>query len=381
MTNYGIGVERVRTSRPADPALVVSVILLAGFGLAGLYTASAGFADRFFADSTYFIKRQLAFGVVGLLAAVVAASVDLEFLRRLVKPLVLVTFLLCLSTFIPGLGVVRNGSVRWIGLGGYTFQPSELAKLVLAIYLSHLFSKKEDRLDDASASVLPPAIVSGLFCLVVYLQRDFSTAAFLAFETMAIFFLAGVRFRHFAAIALVALPVTALLIFTEEYRVRRLMSFLRPEMDPLGAGYQVRASIETIASGGFWGKGLGEGTRKLASVPEIHSDFVFSAIAEEAGFVGVALLFALFVLFAARSFRTARLADDSFRRLLAAALAVMISGQVLLNLAVVSGVMPATGIPLPFFSAGGSSYVISLIASGLLINISRKSSAPGGDHV
>jgi len=376
MSAYRFDVERIKSSRSADAALVSSILLLTGFGLVTLYSASFAFAERFFGDGSYFLAKQALFAGFGLAVFVVASRVDLEWLRRFVKPLVYFSFMLCVLAFVPGIGVTKNGASRWISLGPMTYQPSELVKLVVPLYLAHLFDKKRERLDDASSSVIPPAIVIAGFCLVIYLQNNFSTAAFIGENALAVFYLAGIRGRHFFAVAASALPLAVLMIFSKEYRVRRILSFIRPEEDPHGAGYQVRASIDAIASGGFWGKGLGQGTRKISSVPEIHSDFIFSAFAEEAGFIGVLLFFALLALFTVRGYRGAVRARSEFKRLFALALVTMIASQALLNIAVVIGAVPATGVPLPFFSAGGSSLATTLLAAGLIVNVSRPDRVP-----
>ncbi|GAB1483833.1 putative lipid II flippase FtsW [Treponema sp.] len=363
--------ERSASGRSSDAALIASLLLLVGLGFVALYSASSGFAERFFGDGNYFIKKQAAFGLIGILLFFIASYMDLELLRRFIQPLVLGTMFLCVLTFIPGIGMTKNGAARWIRLGPSSYQPSELVKMVLPLYLAHIFAKKEERLDDVSSGVIPPALVSLVFCALVYSQNNFSTAAFIGVNALILFFLAGVRLRHFILVALVSLPLGFLLIFTKEHRVRRLLTFFKPEWDPLGAGYQVRASIETIASGSFWGKGLGQGTRKLASVPEIHSDFVFSAVSEEAGYLGVCLVFGLFAFFAIRGYLSALKATDTFKRLLGLALVTAIVSQALINVSVVIGAVPATGIPLPFFSAGGSSLATTLFAAGLIVNISR----------
>jgi cell division protein FtsW len=274
--------------------------------------------------------------------------------------------------------MMKNGASRWISVGPFSYQPSELVKFTLPVYLAHLFAKKNDRFDDPASSVLPPAIVSTLFCGLIYLQNNFSTAVFLGVNAILLFFMAGVRLRHFLLTSLIALPISVLLVFTKEHRVARIMSYFYPEADPMGAGYQVRSSVETFLSGGLWGKGLGRGTRKIASVPEIHSDFVFSAYGEEFGFIGVLACFALFAFFAVRAYRAALRTDDVFRRLLGFGMTTMIAGQALLNLAVVIGAVPATGVPLPFFSAGGSSLAATLAMAGILVNISRPEGR--GDH-
>jgi cell division protein FtsW len=256
-------------------------------------------------------------------------------------------------------------------------------KLVLPLYLAHIFDKKQDAIDSFKSGSLPPELITALFFILIYLQNNFSTAVFIAVNALVIFFLAGVKLRYFFAAIVMLLPLSSLLILTKEHRLRRLISFIRPEWEPQGAGYQVRSSILTIISGGFWGKGIGQGTRKIASVPEIHSDFIFSSFAEEAGFLGIVLFFVLFVVFAFRGYRGALLAGSLFKRLLACGLVTVIVSQTLLNIAVVSGSLPATGIPLPFFSAGGSSLATSLVMTGLIVNVSRTSAAgmPGGEDL
>jgi cell division protein FtsW len=274
---------------------------------------------------------------------------------------------------IPGIGVERYGASRWIEIGSFSYQPSEMVKFVLPLYLAHLLDKKKDNLDNFFSSVLPPVLITGIFFALIYMQNNFSTAVFIVFNAMILFYIAGMRYRYFFAAVAVIIPVATLLVFTKEHRVRRLVSFIRPEWDPLGAGFQVNASRDAIISGGLLGKGIGEGTRKVASIPEIHSDFIFSSFAEETGFLGILLFFALFAAFAFLCYRTAWKCENVFGKLLAASLTTMIVSQALLNVAVVSGALPATGIPLPFFSAGGSSLATTLICAGMIANVARNS--------
>jgi cell division protein FtsW len=368
---YHFDVERAQSQKTAH-LFYFCVILLLGTGLVTLYSASYSFAARFFRDGNYFILRQLIFGAAGLVLFFVFSRVNLESLRKYIMLLVVISVLLCTLTLIPGIGVERYGASRWIEIGPLSYQPSEMVKFVLPLYLAHLLDKKANNIDSFYSGVLPPVLVTGLFFVLIYVQNNFSTAVFLVFNAMIIFFIAGIRYRYFLAAAAMVMPISALLVFTKEHRVRRLVSFLRPEWDPLGAGFQVNASRDAIVSGGFWGKGIGEGTRKIANVPEIHSDFIFSAYAEETGFIGILLLFILFTAFAVLGYRAALKSGTVFGRLLAAGLTTMIASQALLNAAVVSGALPATGIPLPFFSAGGSSLATTLICAGLISNVARK---------
>jgi len=354
------------------------VILLLGTGLVTLYSASYSFALRFFRDGNYFISRQLVFAAAGVILFLIFSRVNLEEMRKFIFPLVCVSAVLCVMTLIPGIGVERYGASRWIEAGSISYQPSEMVKFVLPLYLAHLLDKKAGNIDNFYSSVLPPVLVTGLFFSLIYVQNNFSTAVFIVFNAMIIFYLAGMRYRYFIAALAMILPISALLVFTKEHRVRRLVSFLRPQWDPLGAGFQVNASREAIVSGGFWGKGVGEGTRKIAGIPEIHSDFIFSAYVEETGFIGLVLFFVLFTAFAILGYRAAWKSKTVFGRLLAAALTTMIVSQALVNTAVVSGALPATGIPLPFFSAGGSSLATTLICAGLIANVARNGGVKTG---
>ena len=370
---YQFDAEKMNSRRIVH-LIYLCVILLLGTGLISLYSASYAFSLRFFYDGHYFVNRQIIFAAVGVVLFIFISKINLEKLRGFIIVLVGLSAFLCLMTFIPGIGVERYGASRWIEIASFSYQPSEMVKFTLPLYLAHLLDKKANNLNNFYTGVLPPVIVTGLFFAFIYLQNNFSTAVIILFNAMIIFYLAGTRYRYFLAASAMIIPVSVLLIFTKEYRVRRLVSFIRPEWDPLGAGFQVNASRDAIISGGLFGKGIGEGTRKIASIPEIHSDFIFSAYAEETGFIGIILFFALFAVFAVLGYRTAWKSESVFGQLLAAGLTTMIVSQALLNTAVVCGALPATGIPLPFFSAGGSSIVTTLISAGLIANIARKSS-------
>ena len=358
-------------NRGTDHILVASVLLLTGIGLVTLYSASYAFAEKFFGDGLYFITRQLLLSGAGLILFFLASVIDLELLRKIVKPLVIFSIILCILTFVPGIGVRKNGAARWIGIASYTYQPSELVKLVLPVYLAHFFDKKKENIDFLFRGVIPPALITGIFFVLIFLQNNFSTAVFMVLNALFIFFIAGIKFRYFFSAVFMFIPTAALLVLKKEHRVRRFLSYLQPEFEPQGAGYQVSSSLLSISSGKFWGKGLGNGTRKISSVPEIHSDFIFSSFAEEAGFLGVCLLGFLFTVFAVRGYISSMRNKKTFYRLLGCGLVTTIISQVLLNIAVVSGLLPATGVPLPFFSAGGSSLATTLVMAGLIVNISR----------
>jgi len=374
---YQFDVERAEDTRTVH-LFYFCVILLLGTGLVTLYSASFAFAARFFHDGNYFFIRQLIFAAIGVFAFFIFSRLNLETLRKFILPFVIIAALLCVLTMVPGIGIERYGASRWIEIGSLSYQPSEMVKFMLPLYLSHLLDKRALNHGKFTSGVLPPIIVTGFFFGLIYMQNNFSTAVFIVFNAMIIFFLAGMRFRYFFTAVILIIPISALLIFTKEHRVRRLVSFLRPEWDPMGAGFQVNASRDAIVSSGFFGKGIGEGTRKIASIPEIHSDFIFSSYVEETGFIGIILFFVLFTVFAVLGYRAALNSKTVFGRLLAAGLTTMIISQALLNTAVVSGALPATGIPLPFFSAGGSSLITTLICAGLISNVARKNGLNAG---
>jgi len=363
--------EKIKASKTAR-LFYFCVILLTGIGLVTLYSSSYAFAARFFKNGNYFIIRQLVFSAIGIVLFFVFSRINLGILRKYIVALLAVAASLCALTLVHGIGVERYGASRWIEVGPFSYQPSELVKFVLPLYLAHLLDKKAKNIDKFTSGVLPPVLVTALFFALIYIQNNFSTAVFLVFNALVVFYLAGMRCRYFFAAVAMIIPVSALLVFTKEHRVKRLVSFLRPEWDPLGAGYQVNASRDAIVSGGFWGKGIGEGTRKIADIPEIHTDFILGAYAEEAGLIGMFLFFVLFTVFAVLGYKAAMRSETIFGKLLAAGLTTMIVSQALLNAAVVSGALPATGIPLPFFSAGGSSLLTTFVCTGLIINIARK---------
>ncbi len=359
-------------TRRSDSGLIISIILLFALGLFTLYSSSESYAVRAFGDSMYFVKRQLISMVVGLVLMITAACIPLEFIRKCLPYIYLGTLLLCLLTFLPGIGDERNGASRWIKLPGLgTFQPSEAAKVTVVLFLANLFDKKGDRLDDPKVSVYPAALGVFVFVIVIFLQNDFSTSIFVLGLALLIFLLAGIKWRWFVAFALFAVPLGLMFIFVSEYRVNRLIAFLRPDYDIQGINYQLNASQRAISAGGLWGSGFGVGLEYVKKIPEVQSDFIFAGWTEAMGLFGVILYFGVLFYFEYRCIVTALTSDTRFKALLVSGLALSILAQSLLNCGVVSGALPSTGIPLPFFSSGGSSLLMTMIACGLIINVSQ----------
>jgi cell division protein FtsW len=371
MTGSSFTIERVG-KRTGDSILILLIIVIVGVGVAVLFSASYYYGGKKFDDPYHFFHRQLVFVGIGAVCAAVAAKLPQRLIRRYIPHLLLLTLVLLIATFIPGIGQRIMGANRWIIVGGLSFQPSELAKLTVILYLSAILAKKQERLDDVINSLIPPLLVLGLVAALIYFQNDFSTALFVLLLGLLLFFIAGVRLRYFLFLIFTFIPLAAILIFTREHRVRRLMTFLNPNSDPTGTGYQVIAANSALRRGDFWGAGFGMGTEKLGGLPEAHSDFIFAVYAEEAGFIGVVLAIGLFIAFAVRGYAIAMLHEENrFGFLLAFGITSCILHQALVNMAVVGGMLPATGLPLPFFSHGGSAMVVVLVMCGLLLNLSR----------
>ncbi len=369
---------RADAPRPAlrwDGWLALGLVLACGAGLAFLYSASAAFASRLGRAPEYFVTRQALFMAAGVAMAGLLALVKPETLRPAVKWIILAALAAQLLPYLPGLGAEKNGAHRWIRLFGYSIQPSEFLKPALVLYLAHIFAKKEEEGKDGSLvkGFLPPLLVSSAACLLVFAQNDLSTALLIAAAALSMFWISGVPMRFFGGLVTLAVPLAALSVMTSEFRLKRIITFLFPDYDSRGISYQMAASIRAVRSGGVMGKGMGMGTHKVSGIPEVQSDFIFAAIAEEGGLVMVTLSLALLCFIAFRSFRASLRTENAFARYACFGFASVFALQALVNLAVVAGVVPATGVTLPFISAGGSSLLSSLIQAGLLLGLGRES--------
>lgn len=358
-------------SGKVDTSLVVSIILLWGLGLVTLYTSASTYAQTMFNDSLYFVKRQLSFSAVGAVFFVFLSVCDLEFIRKHLLMIVTGTLFLCLLTFFPGIGRQLNGARRWISIAGMTFQPSETVKFTMVLFLSNFFAKKHDKFDDPMVSVIPPACILLLFVFVVFAQNDFSTAFFVLVIGFLMFFIAGVKLKWFFTFICFVFPFAFIFIFTEPYRVNRIIAYLNPGADPYGGNYQLMMAQRAITSGGFWGKGIGGAIRRDSIIPEVQADFIFAGWVEEMGLFGVILYFIILLYFVWKGYKVALNCEDRFRALVAFGASSCIFFQSLMNCGVVSGIFPSTGIPLPFFSSGGSSMLVSMCLCGLIVNVSR----------
>jgi len=369
----GIGVfrsERLGSNEPLR-GMVSIQFLLAGIGAVALFSASWYFARTVFGDPFRIWRRQLFWMFIGIVGALAASRIPKRWIRRSVPYLVWTALILNMLTYIPGVGHSSGGAQRWIEIFGLTFQPSELTRVALVLYLARMLEKNEDRLENFRDGLLPPLLIVSALILTVYFQNDFSTAAYLLFISFGMFFAAGVS-RAAVSVAAVSVVMSAAgMLLLKPYRLERLKSWFHPAADPSGAGYQLLKARIALEHGGLWGLGLGRGEVKMGGLPAAHSDFVIAVVGEEAGFIGVFFILALFTIFAIKGWRASNHAADTFSRWAIFGLISAVYWQALINFAVVSGLLPATGIPLPLFSAGGSAAFITLIIFGLIYKLSE----------
>lgn len=358
-----------RAGKP-DILIFAAVITLLTIGLVMVFSASSiiGIAD--YGDPYHYVQRQSILAVVGLVALFLLVRVDYHVFKVLALPGLIVSFALLILVLFVGQGT--GGATRWIRVGGFNLQPSELAKLAMINYAAVYISTKRDRIRRFFSGLLPLLIILGVKFGLIMLEPDFGTGAALVFATLVVVFAGGAHLGQLFILAGLSAPVVWQLIVREEYRFRRLMAFLDPWADPTGAGWNVIQSLLAIGSGGLFGLGLGRSRQKFSYLPEHHTDFIFAILCEELGFVGGVFVVLLFFVLAWRGLRTALQAPDLYGSLLAIGITAMIAFQAMINIGVVTGSLPVTGIPLPFISHGGSSLLTSLAGIGVLLNISRQ---------
>jgi cell division protein FtsW len=353
-----------------DPLLLLAVLGLTAGGLVMVYSASAVKAGAELHDQFYFLKRQLVAAGLGLglmLLALRAGARGAERLAYAVLGLAVVALLLVL---VPGVGRVAGGARRWLNLGVVSFQPAELAKLALVLYLARSLSRKQGKMRLFSIGFLPHLLVAGLLMGLCLLQRDFGTGVVLGLVLFALLFAAGTPVGYLAGAALLAAPVAWRAIAGTPYRLERIRAFLDPFQHRQGIGWQMVESLLGIGNGGWLGQGLGQGKGKLFYLPAAHTDFIAAVVAEEVGLLGIGLLLLLYALLAWRGLRAAWRAPDAFSCYAALGITVLVTSQALINLSVVFVLLPTKGLTLPFVSYGGSSLMTLLGASGLLLAIS-----------
>ncbi|UHA74125.1 stage V sporulation protein E [Paenibacillus sp. 481] len=361
----------VKARTAPDLWLIVSIVSLLAIGIVMVYSAGSVLAFHDYGDSYYFVKRQLLFAVLGLAAMFFTMNVDYNVWRSYAKIGLIACFALLVVVLIPGIGDVRGGARSWLGIGSFGIQPSEFMKLAMIVFLAKLLSDGQARITSFATGLLPALSIMGLAFGMIMLQPDLGTGTVMVGASLLLIFTSGASMKHLMSLALVGLAGFVALVAAAPYRLARITAFLNPWEDPLGAGYQSIQSLYAIGPGGLVGLGLGASRQKYSYVPEPQTDFIFSILAEELGFIGGLTVLLLFLLLVWRGMRIALTAPDTFGSLLAVGIVGIVAIQVIINIGVVIGMMPVTGITLPLISYGGSSLTLMLTALGILLNISR----------
>ena len=356
-----------------DPRLLFPVLFLVGVGIVMVYSASSTLALKRFGSEYYFTGRQAQFALIGVLALVALRNLPYHLLGKFTYPLLISALLFLVVIQFTDFGFSAGGSTRWLRIGSFNCQPSEIARFALVVYLAYSMNKKKEMLKDFSIGFLPHLMVLGVFTALILLQPDFGSAAILVAIAWVMMFVGGVRILHLSSVLIFLAPAAYYLMVNADYRIRRLMSFLDPWQYPADAGYQIVHSLMAFGTGGIFGTGIGKGYQKLFYLPEPHTDFIFSVIGEEVGLVGVLIILSFYVVILWRGISIAANAPDLFGSLMATGLITAIGLQVCINMGVTLGLLPTKGLTLPFLSYGGTSLVLNMASVGILMNIASKS--------
>ncbi|MBI2885518.1 MAG: putative lipid II flippase FtsW [Candidatus Omnitrophica bacterium] len=357
------------TDRELRRVLAAIIAALLGVGCVAVYSTTAMMADATYGNTWQFLANHLVAIVLGLGCALACLAVPYATLRRMAKPMVLISVVALVAVLLFGREV--GGAQRWFRLGRLSVQPSEFAKLALIVYLADFLARRQEQLQEFRRGFLPPMLVAGLMAGLILLQPDLGTATALGAVAVIMLVVARATWSHLGLTLAAAMPVLVLLVAGEAYRRRRILAFLNPWQDPQGVGFQILQSFFAMGRGGVWGSGLGMSVQKLFYLPGAHTDFIFAIIGEEMGLVGTTVVLGLFALFVSCGVRMAHAAEDPFSRYLICGCVGLIGLQAVVHMAVVTGLMPTKGLPLPLVSYGGTSIVSSLIACSLIIHASR----------
>lgn len=365
--------KRKSNTHKPDYLLLLLTIGLVGFGL--IMIASAGAVKSFQltegASQYLFFKRQLFFAILGLIALGIFQKINYHTLKKITLPLLVISIILLILVFLPGIGYTVNNAARWIKIGSFTLQASEITKLALVLYLAAWFERKGKAVKDFSLGLIPFIIINVVIALLIIAEPDIGTLGVIIVTALAIYYVAGAKLSHLAVLFAAGISALIVLIKIAPYRLNRFKAFLNPELDPTGIGYQISQALIAIGSGGILGLGLGHSRQKYNYLPEPINDSIFAIIGEELGFIGTVAVILLFLFFAYRGFKIARNASDTFGKLIATGITVWLCFQAFVNIGGMISIIPLTGIPLPFISFGRAALVVSLAAVGILLNISK----------
>lgn len=373
---------RTQATTPIDYRLFTFFGLIVLIGLVMLVSASMVVGHERFGDSYFFIKRQLLLGIVpGILAFFFFLHVDYRFLKKYYILIFAATVLLLIAPFIPGVGSTLGTAAKsWLVIGNFSFQPSEVAKLGLIIFLAGYLAEKGSHLHDLKKGFLPTLFLACVPTALIVVQPDIGTSFIFFAIIFGLLLVAEARWSHLGLLAAAGIAGFFAMIVVAPYRAARLSIFLHPELDPQGVGYHVNQAVLAVGSGGIFGLGLGQSRQKFAYLPEVHADSIFAVMAEELGFVLITVFLLLLLAFWIRGLKFAKAAPDPFGTLLAAGIIVWFVTQSIMNIGAMVGLLPLTGVPLPFVSHGGTALMVAMAATGVLLNISRHSQLPSPHH-
>lgn len=353
-----------------DIILLLVTLILVTSGTVMIYSSSSAIAAARFGDGYFFIKKQVMFVVLGLGVMIVLSRIPYYYLRKVAYFSILFSVALLSLLLIRGVGTRVGGATRWLDLGVFSFQVTELVKVSFVLFLAHFLTKKEEHIKEFNKGFLPPLIITTIIIVLILLQPDFGTAMIMAMILIFVLYLAGSSILHLAGLAALLVPAGFMLVMHKGYRLDRFLSFLDPWKDPTNSGFQIIQSFLSFGSGGVAGVGLGNSMQKLFYLPEPHTDFILSVIGEESGFIGITIIILLFVIFVLRGFMISYRTPDLFGTLLASGLTILIALGAFINMAAVMGLIPTKGLVLPFLSYGGTSLIMTLATVGVLLNIS-----------
>lgn len=354
-----------------DIVLLTAIIIISFFGLIMILSSSMIWAEYKFNDPYRFFRYQGLFLIIGFILMMIVSKIDYHLYYEKANLILISCLILLVLVLIPGIGTVRNGSRSWFGIGSFGIQPSEFTKLAIIIFTSKYLTKNNKIIKNVKKGTLPILLLTLFIFGLIMLQPDFGTGTVLVMTVIGLLFVGGVDFKFFLRIGFVGMIGVAGLIISAPYRLTRILSFLNPWKDPLGSGFQIIQSLYAIGPGGLLGFGFGNSRQKHFYLPEPQTDFIFSIISEEFGFLGVIIVTALFLTIIIKGFKIARNCKDLFGKFLAFGIIFGLAFQSVLNLMVVVGLIPVTGVTLPFLSYGGSSLMITLVSMGIVLNISR----------
>lgn len=359
-----------------DRFILVSALTLMALGLTMVFNASTVMAQAQYQDPYFFIKRQALYALLGVGVLFLGRAINYRIYQRLAYPFLFITLIALILVFIPGIGGKVRGAARWLKLGPFNLQPSEFAKLAMALFLAYSLTKKQEKMKHFSIGFLPHMMVAGIFIILVGLEPDFGTAITIAAIVFTMLFVGGTRLTHIFLSLGAGLGLAVIMVMRDPKKLNRVFSYLDPWKYGQDVGYQLKQSLLAIGSGGLFGLGPGQSRAKLFYLPDAHTDFILSIFSEEMGLLGFLLVLALFVILVYRGLLLSFRAADTFGSYLALGLTLLIGLPAIINMGVISGIFPTKGLSLPFLSYGGSSLLANLLAVGILLNISSQNKRP-----